>query len=99
MASVELRGGADRRPGHGGGAMSAAWWGVNHSCDGVVRVYPVLHWADEPTEGTGPRRAFECDACGKRYAFFDEAYLVRRLATALAQADGEALGTDYMMYA
>ena len=50
-------------------ALTAAWWGVEHRCAGVERVYPVLHWADEPEDGAVPRRAFHCDACGHRYAF------------------------------
>lgn len=46
------------------------WWGVEHVCGGARREYPVLHWADEPEgAGAGPRRAFECDACGDRFAF------------------------------
>ena len=50
---------------------AADWWGVEHECNGVWRVFPTLHWADEPEKGAGPRVAFHCDACGKRYAFHE----------------------------
>ena len=51
----------------------ADWWGIDHACAGVERRYPTLHWADEPEQGVGPRVAFECDACGVRYAFREAA--------------------------
>lgn len=53
-------------------AMTKRWWGIEHTCDGVQREYPILHWADEPIVGAGPRQAFQCDACGDRYAFHPE---------------------------
>ena len=53
-------------------AEQPRWWGVEHWCGGSQRTYPTLHWADEPEVGVGPRRAFDCDACGERYAFYEE---------------------------
>jgi hypothetical protein len=73
---------------NGGRYRGIRWWGVQHECDGEDRVYPTLHWADEPEKGAGPREAFECDVCGDRYTFIE----VRRSSDSVRTLDVERLG-------
>jgi hypothetical protein len=61
---------------------------VEHICEGIQRIYPTLHWADEPEHGAGPRRALHCDACGRRYAFHET-------NVALAEVDPKVIEDGY----